>query len=128
MAISDKTRKILWALSGARCARNFAKLIERGVKNPSAFVVGEEAHIVAREDDGPRGDPSFPKDLRDELENLILLCPTCHTIVDEVPEDYPVAALHTMRAEHEAKIEALIASSSPEVAERQAIAAYYQVF
>lgn len=128
MAIADKTRKILWALSGNRCARDWVHLIEPGANLAPNAVVGEECHIVAREDDGPRGDPSYPRRLRDEIDNLILLCPTCHTIVDAQSAVYTVDRLRAMRADHEAKVERLISGHDAADAERQAIAAYYQAF
>jgi hypothetical protein len=35
-------------------------------------VIGQEAHIVAEEDDGPRGDPTMPIGDRNAYANLIL--------------------------------------------------------
>lgn len=54
-----------------------------GGKSPTPIVVGHEAHIVAEEDDGPRGDPSMPVSERNAYPNLILLCPTHHTLIDK---------------------------------------------
>ena len=45
-------------------------------------TVGEMAHIIAAQDNGPRGDPSLPAELRERYANLILLCPVCHLEVD----------------------------------------------
>ncbi|MCB9551939.1 MAG: hypothetical protein H6705_08655 [Myxococcales bacterium] len=42
---------------------------------------------------------------RDEADNLILLCPTHHTLIDKVPEQYPAELLRRWKAEHEAWVE-----------------------
>ncbi len=72
----------------------------------SPIVVGEEAHIVAEEDNGPRGDPSMPVSERNAYPNLVLLCPTHHRLIDkEHGRHYPVALLLRMKADHEALVE-----------------------
>jgi len=69
-------------------------------------VIGEEAHIVAEEDNGPRGDPSMPVSERNAFSNLILLCPTHHRLIDkEHGRHYTVAILVQMKADHEALVE-----------------------
>ncbi|MCD4850585.1 hypothetical protein LN996_07165 [Arthrobacter sp. AK01] len=68
----------------------------------AAIVLGEEAHIVAREPDGPRGESPLTAAERDDYSNLILLCPTDHTLIDKAPEDHSVEALLKIKADHEA--------------------------
>lgn len=69
-------------------------------------VVGEEAHIVAEEDDGPRGDPSTPIHERNAYPNLILMCPTHHRLIDkDHGRHYSVDQLQRMKADHEALVE-----------------------
>lgn len=79
----------------------------RGESGSSApIVVGEEAHIIAEEDNGPRGDPSMPVSERNAYPNLVLLCPTHHRLIDkEHGRHYPVALLLRMKADHEALVE-----------------------
>ena len=71
-------------------------------------VVGQEAHIVAEEDDGPRGDlsMSMPPAERNAYPNLILLCGDDHTLVDKDHGiHYSVEQfLHKMKADHEAMV------------------------
>ena len=90
MRTSD--RKKLWALAGGRCSR---------CKKPHSDVKLEEAHIAAREADGPRGDVPLPAGERDGYANRILLCPTCHTTVDTDVEAWPVERLNQRKVEHE---------------------------
>jgi hypothetical protein len=69
-------------------------------------VLGEEAHIVAAEDNGPRGDPSMPIGERNAYFNLILLCPTHHSLIDkDNGMRYSAAALNRMKTDHEQLVE-----------------------
>jgi hypothetical protein len=63
--------------------------------------VGQECHAIAKEDDGPRGDPDFPKELRDEYSNLILMCNIHHKVIDDQEKYYTVEKLHEMKKDHE---------------------------
>src|SRR5258706_10259008 len=105
MGLSHRDRKMLWARSGNRCAfPNCAQLlVETTEAVTGVVVVGEEAHIVAREYGGPRGRES-PQHPVDSYLNHILLCPTHHRIVDAQPETFTVAALQRMRRDHEDRV------------------------
>src|SRR6266481_6229545 len=106
MALSHRERKMRWARSGNMCA--FPKctqlLVEMVVSGGSSgVVVGEEAHIVARERNGPRGS-DVDDTVIDSYSNHILLCPTHHRIVDEQPDAYPAVALRAMKRQHEDRV------------------------
>jgi hypothetical protein len=45
--------------------------------------------VFAANDKGPRSNPELAAEERGAFENLILLCPTCHSIIDKAPESYP---------------------------------------
>lgn len=63
-------------------------------------VVGEEAHIRAQSVGGPRYDPHYAG--VDGYANLMLLCPTHHSMIDaDSGAGYSVAALLQMKSEHE---------------------------
>jgi hypothetical protein len=53
--------------------------------------IGELAHIIPASMKGPRADegPELTEGERAFPENVVVLCPTCHTVVDKVPEEYP---------------------------------------
>jgi hypothetical protein len=59
-------------------------------------VVGDEAHIVARSPDGPRGGQLDPAAL-DEYDNLILVCKTHHKVVDDQHETFTADFLRTLK-------------------------------
>lgn len=48
MPISSKTRKILWAKSGNRCAICKIELIHQEKGSTDKTVIGEECHIVGQ--------------------------------------------------------------------------------
>lgn len=65
-------------------------------------VVGEQAHIRSSKPGGPRHNPSYPRSKLDSHENLILLCPTHHKLIDdENGAGYTVEVLEKMRRDHE---------------------------
>ena len=102
MSISDKTRKILWARSGNRCAKCRRQLVEQAARADAQSVIGEECHIISGQSQGPRYDASFPAARLDEPDNLILLCRVDHKIIDDQTETYPVEVLQKLKATHEA--------------------------
>jgi hypothetical protein len=62
-------------------------------------VLGEEAHIVSEEPNGPRFRPMSRKEV-DAYANLILLCPSDHKIIDEQVTYYTEQRLQTLKREH----------------------------
>jgi hypothetical protein len=108
MAISEKTLKILWSRASGRCSFPLCNtlLIQEGTENDAPAIIGEMAHIVARTADGPRGKEPFRGTDRDSLENLLLLCPVHHTIIDQQPQTYTVQVLTQMKNQHEQSIRA----------------------
>ena len=64
-------------------------------------LVGENCHIVAEKDDGPRANRAMPIEQRNSYGNLILLCRNHHKVVDAQEFEYTVERLHQMKAEHE---------------------------
>lgn len=100
MAITDRTRKLLWARSGNRCAICKSFLVVEGESEGETALLGEECHIVAQSPLGPRGNGERPDDI-DGCYNLILLCATHHKLVDELPEVYTAERLRSTKKAHE---------------------------
>lgn len=101
MAIKEPDVKLLWGRSGNRCAICRIELSLDAERSSASFPLGEQAHIVAREPKGPRGQSSLRPEERNSYHNLILLCPTHHTIIDKAEVDYTVDKLHNIKARHE---------------------------
>jgi hypothetical protein len=69
--------------------------------SPAAPCFGEAAHIVARSPNGPRGEGPRPAGI-DGYDNLILLCPNDHKVIDDRPTEFTVASLTERKRLHSA--------------------------
>lgn len=101
MAISEKTRKILWGRSGNRCAICRRELVMDANDLDDESVLGDECHIVAHQSTGPRGDSPLSLRERDNYENLILLCKVHHKLTDDQPNTFTVERLKDRKRRHE---------------------------
>lgn len=100
---SSKTLKVLFALSGNRCAEPdcHEKVIKISTAYSDAIVVAQIAHIYALSADGPRGKKGLTEAELNAPRNLILLCPTHHVIVDGQHETYPASTLFDWKVRQE---------------------------
>ena len=101
MAILQKDIKLLWGRAASRCAICQKQLCQDKANVSSSFPFGEQAHIVAEKENGARGKSVLTLEERNSYHNLILLCPTHHTIIDRNVEDYPVEKLQYLKSKHE---------------------------
>ncbi len=113
MSISVQSRKILWGRSGNRCAfPGCNEELHQTVGDNGSTLIGMECHIEAQSANGPR----FNKDLAgkeiDDFENLILLCPNHHKIIDDNPEEYTVKRLKEMKQDHENRVRNALSDKS----------------
>lgn len=115
MAITDKTRKILWGQSANRCAICRQPLVVEKTTLDDHSVVGDECHINSAATNGPRHDPSIEQNLIDDIENLLLLCRVHHKMVDDQFETYTTDLLRTIKRNHQLWVESKL--KEPEVAE-----------
>ena len=106
LMISIRAQKTLWGRAAGRCSFPDCRLevfFEEEASNPA--IIGENCHIVAEKDDGPRGDPNVPVDERNSYSNLILLCRNHHKVIDDLEngaKSFPVEKLRDMKLAHEA--------------------------
>lgn len=93
---------MLWGRSASICSmpncRKYLVSDESETDDPT--LIGEECHIVARKNDGPRGESELTTDQRDEYENLILMCASCHKIIDDQVSLYSIDNLKRIKSEH----------------------------
>ncbi len=101
MAISDRTRKMLWARSGNLCAFCRRLLIKERTPHDAESVVGDECHIIGEKPTAARGAIGVGKNDLDGYVNLLLLCKVHHKLVDDQPDTYPVERLHKLKSVHE---------------------------
>jgi len=96
-SIQESTMKRLFGMSRNQCAMP-------DCKSPliiGEVVVGEICHIRARRKGEPRYDATLTAAQKDEFENLILLCSTCHKLIDTHPDAYTADWLQGVKHAHE---------------------------
>ncbi|RON15936.1 HNH endonuclease [Pseudomonas brassicacearum] len=114
MAITEKSIKLLWSNAAGRCS--FTDCDERLTVEQAAssapHTLGEMAHIKGKNTGSNRYDEHQTDMQRDGYENLILLCPNHHTLIDkaENEEKYSVEMLLEMKILHEACISSRLTS------------------
>ena len=103
MAISKNDERLLWGraaghCSNPACGQELTSLLDSG----EGYNIGEMAHIIARQEDGPRGQKGGGAD---SYANLVLLCPSCHRRIDKAPDgEFPEEMLHDWKQQQETKV------------------------
>ncbi|WP_329138152.1 HNH endonuclease signature motif containing protein [Streptomyces sp. NBC_00670] len=91
--LSQSAKDILWSESGGHCQNPGCRV------DLHAFVdqvhVAELAHIIPASTKGPRATegPDLTESERADPTNILVLCPTCHTMIDKGPSQYPAGIL-----------------------------------
>jgi hypothetical protein len=105
--ISAAVKRALWAESAGYCANpDCHEDLIRLFENQSISSIDELAHIIAQSSAGPRGAGSAEGD-RDAFDNILVLCPTCHTLIDKNPDSYPPQLLRKWKHAHRTAIRAI---------------------
>lgn len=108
MSITKKSIKVLWAAAAGRCSFPdcWQRLCSHDAGNASPYTIGEMAHIHGERPRSNRHDPCLSVSDRDDYSNLILLCPTHHSLIDRRENEsvYPVETLHQWKSAHEARV------------------------
>lgn len=102
-----KTREILFGRSGNQCAYpECAKTLISRIEDTSEYHFNLHiCHIRPVSEKGPRAETDSETEDLNSPENLILLCPGHHKLLDDHPNLYPVEKLKKWKLEHEAKVE-----------------------
>ncbi|MHA1227215.1 MAG: SAVED domain-containing protein [Candidatus Hodarchaeales archaeon] len=101
---------MLWAGSAGRCQFDGCnKLVSREWVTKKRGAFAEVAHIIGNRLEVPgRERIKLAPDYCNNIENLMLLCPEHHKLIDyEHPESYSDKVLRNMKETHEERIEAL---------------------
>jgi hypothetical protein len=98
-ALSEPDRRFIIGRSGG-CCNKCRRQVFRENEFAERARIGDDAHIWAYSEEGPRGSaPGAPAD-RNARENIILLCKNCHAEVDQQPMKFTAMVLTAMREEH----------------------------
>lgn len=92
---------LLWSRAAGQCAICQENLLV-SMKESGNVRIGEMAHILPDSIYGPRADDNLKGDVI--YDNLILLCPTHHTLIDKAPDDYPIKYLIETKNNHEESV------------------------
>lgn len=112
LAITGRTRKLLWARSGNRCAICRCVLIVAATESDAEAVVGDECHIEARNAGGPRAGVDAEQTV-DDYDNLILLCKIDHKRIDDQKNYFTVERLQAIKMAHEAWVHTSLSAQAP---------------
>lgn len=100
--VPDLTRLLLFVRAGGRC--EFDGCLRYLMEHPVTLTEGnfaQVAHIVAFRIEGPRGrSRRRPRNIH-AAQNLMLLCPMCHKLIDDHPQDYTRRTLAEYKRRHE---------------------------
>lgn len=103
--IPDKTRLMLAVAAGGRC--EFAGCNDYLFEHHLTLrggVFGENAHIIAFSEDGPRAADVSGTPRVHEIGNLLLLCPECHKQIDDETDRFPADVLGQYKVAHETRV------------------------
>jgi len=103
VTVGIKAQKTLWGRGAGRCSLPLCRqvLFEDDAAADDPTLIGENCHIVADADNGPRANPLMPLEERDAYPNLILCCRNHHKIIDDQIKTYTVDCLHKIKNQHE---------------------------
>lgn len=107
--IKQETVAELWWRAAGRCEFNGCQkpLYKHGITMQDCNI-SNIAHIIAVSSDGARGESELTSDERNDISNLMLMCPDCHRLIDhEGKLQYTVNQLRDMKSHHEQRMEML---------------------
>jgi hypothetical protein len=86
-----------------------AVLVRESAAGNGLTVIGDECHIVSPVPGGPRA--GIPLDDLDGYDNLVLLCPNDHRLIDTLVADYPRDRVLAIKRAHEDWVRTTLAAS-----------------
>jgi tetratricopeptide (TPR) repeat protein len=106
--ISSMMQKILWGRSGNLCAFPGCSILMSETESTSeaSYTLGVMAHISGEKSTANRYDSTLNDTQRNGYDNLILLCPNHHTLIDkrENESQFSVDILKSMKIKHETEV------------------------
>ncbi len=116
--IKPQVERELWARAAGRCEFNGCnRLLYKSPVTQEPVNIAEKAHIYSFSEDGPRGwgPLATNKTKLNDLNNLMLMCPDCHTLIDQDKKGlkYSADLLGKWKREHEQRI-VLVSGIAPD--------------
>lgn len=96
----------LFALTAGRCEfRGCNKFTLQHEVTSEVGNFSQKAHIIAFSDRGPRAAIRDTSLSINSIENIMLLCQSCHKLIDSKPSEYSVELLRQFKKEHEERVQ-----------------------
>jgi hypothetical protein len=111
---TSATIKVLWSRCGNTCAKCKDAVTENN-SNGGVIVVGEMCHIVAVKPNEARYRTTLTDEQKRQPSNLIILCGSCHTIIDADEAQYPIEYLSQLKVDHENWFMSILRAKMPEI-------------
>lgn len=108
--LSESDRRFIIGRSGGCCNKCRVQVFIENEFSERARI-GDDAHIWAYSEDGPRGNAHGAPENRNERKNIILLCKNCHSEIDQQTKKYPPDVLTEMRNKHYEWVELCLSGS-----------------
>ena len=112
--VSERVARRVWVAAGGRCTICNRYLLDDETTGQDVMI-GQLAHIVgwSTADGSPRGSEDLDAALRNEADNLMLLCYDQHKVIDEKSlwAVYDTDTLRSMKRRHESRVRDLTAMS-----------------
>lgn len=102
---SDLEKLTLWSKCAGRCEM-CNTLLYKSALSQNSVNLGQFAHVIGHSDRAARANKEIAREFRDSIENIMLLCPSCHKDIDDNEILYPEDVLFGIKKDFEAKIEA----------------------
>ena len=110
--VSERVARRVWVAAGGRCTICNRYLLDDETTGQDVMI-GQLAHIVgwSTADGSPRGSADLDAALRNEADNLMLLCYDQHKVIDEKSlwAVYDTDTLRSMKRGHESRVRDLTA-------------------
>lgn len=105
--VSERVSRRVWVAAGGRCTICNRYLLNDETTGQDVMI-GQLAHIVgwSTADGSPRGFEDLAVEMRNEPDNLLLLCYDQHKVVDDKSlwTVYDADTLRAMKREHETRV------------------------
>jgi len=103
--INPTVEKFLWGICAGRCEfEGCNKFLGEHEITKKDGNFAEKAHIEAVSPGGARYKGEMSEDELNSVDNIMLVCPTCHKLIDENEDIYTVDILREMKRKHEERV------------------------
>lgn len=107
-SIPANVQRRLWAECGGYCQNPACNNYLFAHLDGNEVSLANMAHVIGSSDSGPRSNhPDSDLISRDSFDNLLMLCLSCHKLVDELEQRYSVDELRSWKKSHAKRIASL---------------------